>query len=98
MRKCKHKVHTTANVEIGGYNIPDGCTTEYDIVCKDCGEYLGHWAYGYSDLDYHLKYELKFFQRIKAIVKIKIHDILWGIKVKRFNKKYNINDNNDLPF
>lgn len=23
------------------------CTTEYDKICKSCGETVGHWAYGY---------------------------------------------------
>lgn len=34
------------NKEIGGYNIPEGCLTEYDVQCSDCGEIVAHWAYG----------------------------------------------------
>ncbi len=38
------------NHEIGGYNIPDGCITEYDAKCMNCEEIIGHWAYGSWDL------------------------------------------------
>lgn len=34
------------NKEIGGYNIPQSCLTEYDVQCLDCGEIVAHWAYG----------------------------------------------------
>lgn len=46
MKKCKHKNITTTNVLMGGYYTPVGTVEEYDIICKDCGEYLAHWAYG----------------------------------------------------
>ena len=91
MIKCKHKHEETKNEEIGGYNIPEGCTTEYDIYCKDCGEYLGHWAYGTTDLEYFLK-TASLFQKIKFYIKDKLI-------TKRLKKKMkNIDENSDLPF
>lgn len=90
--KCKHKQHEIKNEEIGGYNIPDGTTTEYDIYCKDCGKYLGHWAYGETDLDYHLKYKLNWWKKLLFKIHIKITDIKLKIKYRKYD------DNGDLPF
>lgn len=60
MKKCNHKyTHISENIISGGYNTPQGMIEEYDIVCSNCKEILGHWAYGSSDLDYMLKYEYK---------------------------------------
>lgn len=89
MKKCKHKHIETKNEEIGGYNIPDGCTTEYDIYCSDCGEYLGHWAYGSTDCEYWYNTEATLFQKIKEHIK----DIYLKIKSKFENE-----DNEELPF
>jgi hypothetical protein len=91
--KCKHKHEETKNVEIGGYNIPESCTTEYDIYCKDCGKYLGHWYYGNTDLEYFLNtagllVKLKFYIKDKLV-------ILKG-KCRRILK--NEKENQDLPF
>lgn len=97
-KKCKHKIHTTANVEIGGYNIPDGVTTEYDIVCAECGEKLGHWAYGYPDLEYHLNYELNWWKRILAKLHMKLIDSRCNVNIKKIRRKNNIKDDEDLPF
>lgn len=47
--KCPHcggKKLEQCNREVGGYNIPDGCLTEFDMCCKECGEVVAHWAYG----------------------------------------------------
>ena len=93
MKKCKHKYHETRNEEIGGYNIPDGVTTEYDIYCKDCGEKLGHWVYGLTDIEYYLNYELKGIKKLRAKFKYYVLD---SIKNYIINKKYK--NDNDLPF
>lgn len=93
MKKCKHKcAHEIRNEEIGGYNIPEGVTTEYDIYCSKCGEYLGHWAYGSTDLEYHLNYELNWWKRILFKLNLKITDTKLKIKYKKYD------DNGDLPF
>lgn len=91
MKKCKHKYEESRNEDIGGYNIPEGCITEYDIFCKDCGKYLGHWAYGSTDLEYFLN-TASTFQRIKFYIKDKIQHL----KNKKYNRQYE--DNQDLPF
>lgn len=44
--KCNSTNIKDANRQVGGWNIPDGVLTEYDAICDDCGEVLGHWAYG----------------------------------------------------
>lgn len=44
--KCGSTKIESENMEIGGWNIPTGVVTEYDAVCQECGEVLGHWAYG----------------------------------------------------
>lgn len=44
---CKSTNIKHCNHEVGGYNIPEGCVTEYDAVCDDCKHIVGHWAYGY---------------------------------------------------
>mgnify|MGYP000578565300 CR=1 FL=1 len=98
MKKCKHKIHTIANEEIGGWNIPESCTTEYDIVCKNCGEKLGHWAYGSADIEYHLRYELNWWKRILAKLHIETEETRWKIKDRKFRKKFNVDDNSDLLF
>lgn len=93
MKKCKHKcAYESRNEEIGGYNIPEGVTTEYDIYCSKCGEYLGHWAYGSTDIEYHLNYELNWWKRILAKLHIQITDAKLKIKYKKYD------DNGDLPF
>ena len=93
MKKCKHKHHEIRNEEIGGFNIPESCTTEYDIYCADCGEKLGHWAYGVSNIEYRLKYELNWWQRIIEKLKVAIIDIKYRIKNIREH-----DNNGDLPF
>lgn len=45
-KKCKSKDLEEANKQVGGWNIPEGCLTEYDIKCKKCGAICGHWCYG----------------------------------------------------
>lgn len=90
--KCKHKHEETRNKEIGGWNVPDGCTTEYDIYCKDCGKYLGHWAYGSTDLEYFLN-TANFIKKCKFYIKDKIENRIY----KKYMKKYK-NGNDDLPF
>lgn len=97
-KKCKHKIHTTANEIHGGYNEPEGITTEYDIVCEICGEKLGHWAYGYTDLEYYLRYELNWWQRILFKLHIKTEKTRWKIKDRKFRKRFTVDDNSDLPF
>lgn len=70
MKKCKHKHTEIINEEIGGYNIPDGCTTEYDLYCKDCNSIIAHWAYGsFNDPKDVIKYQTKGFNKIKAGIK-----------------------------
>ena len=91
--KCKHKHKETKNEEIGGYNIPESCTTEYDIYCKDCGKYLGHWYYGSTDLEYFLN-TAGIFKRIRFYINDK-----WIIvkgQIRRIVKHEKEND--DLPF
>lgn len=89
--KCKHKREESRNEEIGGYNIPDGCTTEYDIYCKDCGEYLGHWAYGNTDLEYFLK-TAGMFEKLKFYIKDKI-------SLRKYKKQMKgLDENSGLPF
>ena len=91
--KCKHKHEEIRNEEIGGYNIPESCTTEYDIYCKDCGKYLGHWDYGSSDLEYFLN-TAGIFKRLKFYVK----DRIKLLKYKIYEKKHDLKENNNLPF
>lgn len=84
--KCKHKNHEDKNICVGGYNIPDGCVTEYDIYCKDCGVYLGHWAYGTDDLwqDKYNKWYNRLFYNIKSLIK------------KVFSRDYTKYNDNDI--
>lgn len=82
-RKCKHKcTHIPENVISGGYNMPQGFIEEYDVVCENCKETIGHWAYGSFDIDYMIKFQLKGFKKIKAIwnhiIKPKIRRFLHG--------------------
>ena len=44
--KCDSTNIKDSNHQISGWNIPEGVLTEYDAICADCGEILGHWAYG----------------------------------------------------
>ena len=44
--KCDSTSIKDDNRQVGGWNIPDGVLTEYDAICADCGEIVGHWAYG----------------------------------------------------
>lgn len=91
IKRCKHKHEETRNEEVGGYNIPDGCTTEYDIYCSDCGEYLGHWAYGSTDLEYFLK-TAGIFKRLKYYIKEKL-------EMRKYKKQMKgLDENSDLPF
>lgn len=92
LKKCKHKHEETRNEDIGGWNIPEGVTTEYDIYCKDCGQYLGHWAYGNTDLEYFLN-TANFYQKFKFYIKDKIQNRIY----KKYMKKCK-DENNDLPF
>lgn len=45
-RICKSKEITETNHQFGGWNIPEGCLTEYDVICKKCGAVCGHWEFG----------------------------------------------------
>lgn len=85
MKKCKHKNEGIRNQEVGGYNIPDDCLCEYDIYCKDCGKYLGHWSYGYYDEEYN-------FNTITRFSKIKHYLEQFISKIKMSKIK------DDLPF
>lgn len=58
MFKCKHKRQEEKNCYYEDYHC-----VEYDIYCKDCGKYLGHWAYGYSDVEENLYFE-KWYNRL----------------------------------
>ena len=93
MRKCKHKRQTTKNEEVGGYNIPEGLTTEYDLICSDCGKYLGHWAYGNTDLEYFFN-TAGVFKRFKFYIKDWLSDMKLKIKYRKFSK----DNDDDLPF
>ncbi|MCI8446481.1 MAG: hypothetical protein HFH31_03185 [Bacilli bacterium] len=97
MKKCKHKIHTTTNREVGGYNILEGITTEYDIICAECGEKLGHWAYGYADVEYYLNYELKGLKKIKAKFRYYVIDQIKAHFSNKIDELFNKNNNN-LPF
>lgn len=47
--KCTHCGSTKLkeiNHEFGGYNIPEGVLCEFEVVCSECGQNCGHWAYG----------------------------------------------------
>ena len=41
-RKCGSSHITTGNEYYENYGV-----IEYDAICVDCGEVVGHWAYGY---------------------------------------------------
>ena len=87
MKRCNHKhcVHNSVNQITGGYNIPDGCTTEFDVECSRCKEIIGHYAYGSYDIDYMIKFQLNRINKIKALIKF------WKHKFKnKNNKKVNI--------
>ena len=47
---CRSNDIEECNEDFGGYNIPDGTAVEFDIRCKNCGEILGHFAYGNWDV------------------------------------------------
>lgn len=96
--KCKHKKLEIENEIIGGYNIPDGCVTEYDLVCKNCGKVVAHWAYGSLDNPEDIiKYQLKGIKKIRAWIKYntieKIKNYFIRRKVNKLLKK-----DSDLPF
>lgn len=85
MKGCKHKCpHLQENVISGGYNTPQGMIEEFDVVCSNCNEILGHWAYGSFDIDYMLKYELKGWRKIIANIKYKWERFKWK-KIKKRN-------------
>ena len=44
--KCGSTNLEDSNRQIGGYNIPDGVLCEFEVICTDCGNTCGHWAYG----------------------------------------------------
>lgn len=46
---CGSKHLIEDNVEIGGFNIPEGCVTEYDVYCENCNSLVAHYAYGSWD-------------------------------------------------
>ena len=46
---CGSKHLIEDNVEIGGFNIPEGCTAEYDVYCENCNSLVAHYAYGSWD-------------------------------------------------
>ena len=99
MKKCKHKHTQIINEEIGGFNIPDGCTTEYDIYCEDCKKIIAHWAYGsFDDPEDVIKYQTKGIKKEKAwfryYVIVQIKDYFINKKIDKLYK----NNNNDLPF
>lgn len=59
---------------LGGYNIPDGCTTEFDIECSRCNQIIRHYAYGSYDIDYMINFKLKGISKIKALIKYWKHN------------------------
>lgn len=92
MKKCKHKNITTTNVLMGGYYTPVGTVEEYDIVCKDCGEWLAHWSYGIitdfsKDGEKILSFKIPFYRKIFDYIKNKMQ-----------NRKIDIYNNQELPF
>lgn len=93
MKKCKHLNQVTINEIYGGYNEPSGLV-EFDIICKDCGEIIGHWAYGSYDNDYILHFKLKGFKKLKYIIKTKLEDIKFRYKYRHVIKE----NKDDLPF
>lgn len=95
---CKHKNIEIINEEIGGYNIPEGCTTEYDLYCKDCKKIIAHWAYGSFDdpLDV-IKYQTKGIRKVKSYIKYYTIEKVKLIFLKISNKLSKIDDS-DLPF
>lgn len=98
--KCRHKNTEIINEEIGGYNIPEGCTTEYDLYCKDCKQVVAHWAYGsFDDPDDVIKYQTKgIFRKVKAWFSYhlvyRIRDYFISRKINKICK----NSNDNLPF
>lgn len=82
MSKCKHKRQEQRNCYYENYYC-----VEYDVYCRDCEKYLGHWAYGHSDVEENLYFE-KWYNRLFYSVKTKI---------KSFFRKNNYDDS-DLPF
>lgn len=99
MPKCKHKHTEIINEEIGGYNIPDGCTTEYDLYCKDCNSIIAHWAYGsFDDPADVIKYQIKGLNKIKAWIKYFVIDYIKNYFVNRKIDKICKKNKSDLPF
>ena len=86
MKKCKHKNQFDENIYYDEYG-----AVEYDTYCANCGKYLGHWAYGYYDLDYSLN-TAKTIRKTRLKFKIWIENIIFDFKYRKSIKK------NDLPF
>lgn len=89
MKKCKHKHWEERNNYYEDYHC-----VEYDVYCEDCGQYLGHWAYGHSDVEENIKFE-KWYNRLFYNIKTVIQNKIYDFKIYGFKKH---NDNNDLPF
>lgn len=87
MKRCKHKNQFDENIYYDEHG-----AIEYDTFCANCGKYLGHWAYGYYDLDYTLNYEVKGIKKIKLKFKILLENIIFKFKYRKSIK------DNDLPF
>ncbi len=87
MKKCKHENQFDENIYYDEHG-----AIEYDTFCANCGKYLGHWAYGYYDLDYDLNYRLKGLKKMKVKLKIWIENIIFKFKYRKSIK------NNELPF
>ena len=84
MKRCKHLHREERNRYIEDYHC-----VECDVYCSDCGQYLGYWAYGYSDVEENIYFE-KWYNRLFYSIKTKIHNFkICGIKK---------HDNDDLPF
>lgn len=93
MKKCKHRHHEERNIIREDYH-----TVEYDIYCEDCEEYLGHWAYGLTDIEYYLNYELKGIKKIKEKFKYYIIDTIKNHFINKKIDKLCKKNNSDLPF
>ena len=46
---CGSKRLIEDSAEVGGFNIPEGCVTEYDVYCENCNSLVAHYAYGSWD-------------------------------------------------
>lgn len=98
-KKCKHRHIETINEEIGGYNIPNDCTTEYDVYCKDCNKIIAHWAYGsFDDPADVIKYQTRGINKLKAWIRYYIIDSIKKYFINKRIEKIYKNNGNDLPF